>query len=710
MERIKSTQIEPISQNYQYYETREGGLNFTDFIDKIIRQIHVVAGITIALSSFTFFRAINLTPSYQAGFEILSEPVTIETKVTSSGSQSRQTSEKTTAVTLNEVQLKTLKSPALIMFVVNELKHKYPTINYDSIVDTLDLTTNRSETILEVLYRHNDPEQVKDVLQALKKAYLNYSWEKRQLGVNRGLEFLDQQIPTIQAKVDKLNQKLQQLRTKYNFIDPKIQGTQISGRIDNLIVRQIEHKSQLEKTQRLAALVKKELSEQSTTSTTAMEIGTSRYNELLENLRQIDHQIAQQSAIFSAQSLEIQTLKEQKQGIVSLINQERVTIHQKIDNQINLQEEQAQALDEKITSMQQDLQDWSRVTQEYENIERERKITVEQLNELLIQREALRLEASQKDRPWKLLTPVGEAKTDAARTINYVILGTLLGWLIGVGVALTLEQYQNIVYSLNQVQEITNQPVLAIIPFDHSHKQLSFQKIIYSIQPSASQVEESKIQIYHPGSNSTELLSSSVEAFRFFAANLGLFEGDSSLRSLIISSAISGEGKSTIAHNLAKAIATMGHKVLVVDADLRSPTRLTNNMTLTFNLGLSNFLLSNNLSLDQVVQKSSLEENLFILASGNTDINVDTGKLLASKKMQNLMAELKQNFELVIYDVPSIVDYADVSLLANKTDGVVLVTGLGKVPAFKLKEAMNKLNISKTPILGVVINKIVGNV
>ena len=708
METNKSTQIEPIKQNPQYYEIKEGGLDFVDFIDKISRQIHVVAGITIAISSYTFFRVINLPPNYQAGFEIFSEAVTIETKVTPSGSQSREDREEITAVNLNEVQLRALKSPALIMSVVKELRPKYPLIDYDSIVSTLELKANQKEPVLEVLYEHSDPEQVKDVLQALEKAYLNYSLEKRQLGLNRGLDFLDQQIPTVEAQLAKLNQELQQLRRKYSFIDPNIQAAQISGRIDGLIAQQIEYKSQLETTQKIAALAKKELGEQSTTATTASEIATSRYNELLENLRQIDYQIAQQSVVFSDRSLEIQTLKEQRQAIVSLIDREITTINQKIDNQINLQEAQARDLNEKITSMQQELQKWSGIIREYENIERKINITSENLNELLTQREVLRLESSQTNTPWKLLTPVGEPKTDA-RITNYVILGTLLGLLIGVGVALILEMYKNVVYSSNQVQEITNQPILGIIPFDLAHKQLSFQKMTNLILPSKSQAEESEISIYRPGQNSSELLSSSVEAFRFLAANLGLFEANSNLHSLIISSAISQEGKSTIALNLGKIVAAIGRKVLVVNTDLRNTPGFTDQATRTFNPGLSDFLLFNNLNLNQILDKSSLDENLFILDSGNTDVFGDTSRLLSSDKMRDLMEELKQYFDLVIYDVPSIIDYADVTLLANKTDGVVLVTALGKLPVLKLEEAMNQLDISKAPILGVVINKIVSN-
>jgi polysaccharide biosynthesis transport protein len=716
MEVNKYPSIEPVSQRMMMSESEEGGLNLIDFKDKVIRQIHVVAGITFVISSFTFFKAINRVPNYQAGFEILSEPVTIETKVTSSGSQSRETTEEITAVTLNEVQIKTLKSPEIVMSVVKELENKYPGINYNLIVSGLTLTPNEEETILEVVYKNSDREQVYDILESLKTTYLNYSLTRRQLGVNRGLEFLDRQIPTIEAKVEEFNQELQQLRTAYNFIDPKIQGTQISERIDNLIAQQIDKKTQLEKTQKIANLAINELERQSTTSTTAMQAGTSRYNELLKNLNEIDSKIAQKSAIFSEQSFEMQTLREQKQSIISLINRERATIEQKLNNQVQLEQKQLESINQEIKSMQADLQEWSGVTREYENIDRQITITVEQLNELLIQREALRLEASQKEAPWRLLTPVGEPQTDAASTANYIILGSFFGFLVGIGVALILDQYQNLIYNSNQVKEITNQPILGIIPYDNSKKQLFLTRIVDLIKPlklSESKEKSSAIQIHQNSSSLTQLLSSSREAFRFLGANISLFEveNNQNINSVMITSAKSGEGKSTVALHLAQARAAMGTKVLVVEADLRSSNQLSGAMTLEKpQQGLSDLLLSDTLTAKDVIQPSYKEENLFVLPAGKINNNLDSSKLLASPKMRKLMERLAQNFELVIYDVAPVIDYADVSLLSSKTDGVILVTGLGKLQALKLKEAMNQLNISRIPVLGVVINKITPHV
>jgi capsular exopolysaccharide synthesis family protein len=707
MEINKSQQIVQMNHNAQYSETAEGGLNLADFKDKIIRQIHIVVGTTIFMSCLAFFSAINRAPTYKASFEIFSEPVTIETKVSSSASESGKTTEEITAVGLDEVQLKNLKSPEIIMPIVIDMKHKYPEMNYDSIISTLLLTTNKDKNVLEVSYQHGDRNQVQDVSQALAKAYLSYSLKRRQSGLNRGLEFLEEQIPRIQTQVNILNQQLQQLRKKYNFIDPQVQGSQISQRIDTLIVKQIEYKSQLEKTQRLAALAKKELEQKSTASTTTMLVGTSRYNALLEDLQKIDSEIAKKSAVFTDQSIEFQNLQEQRQAIVSLINLEIPTIQQKIDNQISLEKKQIQDISQEIANMQQNLQEWLEVTREYESIERRMKVTAQPLNELLVKREILRLESAQRVAPWKLLTLPGDPKTDATSVANYVVLGIFLGLLIGIGTALLFEQYQNLVYNHNQIQKIINQPILGIIPFARSYKKKFYlYKQNNLIKQSASEAEQSKNINYKRKYAFKSLLSLSVEAYVSLGSNLGLFKENKNIRSLIITSAVSGEGKSTVAINLAKAIATIGARVLVVDADMRNSKNLTSYMALNPTKGLSEILLSDSLDIKSVIQQSFVEENLFILSSINVGNNIDTSKLLASSKMRELMEELEYSFDVVIYDVASIVDYVDVSLLANNTDGVVLVTGLGKLKASKLEEAASQVTMSKIPVLGVVVNKL----
>ncbi len=145
MKTNNSSKIANISQNAQLYEPEEGGLNLNALKDIIWRRLPIITCITAAVSFAAFLQAVNRAPNYQASFEILSEPVTIETKVSSSGSQSREVTEAITSVKLDDVQIKTLKSPGIIDSVVEKLKDEYPDLDYSSIVSNLDLQSNNAQ-------------------------------------------------------------------------------------------------------------------------------------------------------------------------------------------------------------------------------------------------------------------------------------------------------------------------------------------------------------------------------------------------------------------------------------------------------------------------------------------------------------------------------------------------------------------------------------
>jgi capsular exopolysaccharide synthesis family protein len=710
-----NSQILNIAQNPQLYENDEGGFNLVEVKEIIFRQIYLIAGVTAAVASLALLKALVRPTMYVGNFEMLAESVTIQTSFTASGARSQQTQESEVAASLGETQLKELKSPKIIQPIAYQLKEQYPAISYNSIISGLKLETNEQQNVLIATYQNSDQNQVQDVLEALTTAYLNYSLERRQAGVNRGMEFLNQQIPKAQAEVNALNRQLELLRDKYNFIDPQIQANQLSGQLQNLASKKLDLSSQLTEAQIRAGDLRAELSrQQSTTSAPATEFGTSRYEQLHSDLRTIEVEIAQKSAIYSDSSVEMQTLREQRDRLEALLAQEGKTVQKNASDQINILNQSDRIIEQEINNIQQEVKQWTAIARNYEQIKQELETAKEKLRSLLVEKEALNIDIAQKEAPWRVLTSVGEPATDSASLINDVVLGTTFGLLLGLGVAFALDKYQNILYTSAQIQDITHLPILGIIPFDPSRKQLSLpDKTLSSASSSQTQeeefeslLEEQGLQLYDKYLLSSNLLSPSAEAFRFFGANLNLFDANNPIRSLMITSAISGEGKSTVAINIAKTAAALGRRVLVVDTDMRSAHELSAPQAST-NRGLSNLLLNKNLNFDEVIQQSPLEDNLFILSSGNySSIIDDPSRVLASPKMWNLMEEFKNHFDLVIYDSSPMIEFADVSLLAPKTDGVVLVTGLGKLQTIKFKEALDKLSLSNTPVLGILINKV----
>jgi capsular exopolysaccharide synthesis family protein len=144
----------------------------------------------------------------------------------------------------------------------------------------------------------------------------------------------------------------------------------------------------------------------------------------------------------------------------------------------------------------------------------------------------------------------------------------------------------------------------------------------------------------------------------------------------------------------------MGRRVLLVDADLRRPQMHTK-LGLSNELGLSN-VISTNLPVLDAIQRSPSTDDLFVLTSGQSP--PDPIKLLSSKKMQNLMHQLRQEFDLVIYDTPPLVGFADGSLLGTYTNGIMLVVRMDKTDISAVKQALDGLKLSRATILGMVSN------
>ena len=190
------------------------------------------------------------------------------------------------------------------------------------------------------------------------------------------------------------------------------------------------------------------------------------------------------------------------------------------------------------------------------------------------------------------------------------------------------------------------------------------------------------------------------EQYRTVRTNLQFaVAGDQPLRSMTVVSSGPGEGKSTSAANLAVVFAQAGRKVLLVDADMRKAT-VHKTFGLSNEMGLSN-LVSGQQAASSVIQATDVN-NLSIITSGPTPPN--PAELLNSRRMNILMEELYQTFDLIIFDLPPVMTVADGLIMASKTDGTVLVIREGVTRKDSVLEEKNRLLQAKARILGVIYN------
>jgi capsular exopolysaccharide synthesis family protein len=165
------------------------------------------------------------------------------------------------------------------------------------------------------------------------------------------------------------------------------------------------------------------------------------------------------------------------------------------------------------------------------------------------------------------------------------------------------------------------------------------------------------------------------ESFRALRSNLSYFTGNKSKQVFLVTSSISGEGKSFTTLNLASVFAMAGKRTVIVGADLRIP-KLFEDLGLSNNRGLSQYL-SNMASYEEIIQESQVE-NLYLISGGPMPPN--PSELLLRPAMTQLIEKLKENFEYVIIDSPPITLVTDAFVLSNYADHVLFIVRQNYTP------------------------------
>jgi len=261
-------------------------------------------------------------------------------------------------------------------------------------------------------------------------------------------------------------------------------------------------------------------------------------------------------------------------------------------------------------------------------------------------------------------------------------LGLLVGIFLGGGLAFFLEYLDTSIRTIEDIEKYLSWPVLGIVPrFDQTVEGKASGS---EIQPVVTKFSK----------------SASAEAYRTLRTNIQLADLDNPPKSLVITSAVPLEGKSTTALNLAVALAQKESKVLLIDADLRKPV-IHKLLHLDNSTGLVDLIL-NHSHLAASVKQSKNIDNLWVLTSGSIPSN--PSELLGSSGMKALMEQVTKEYDHVVFDTPPLISVSDGAILGSQADGILMVVSPGKVKGEVGRRTKELLERIGTPVLGCVFN------
>lgn len=257
------------------------------------------------------------------------------------------------------------------------------------------------------------------------------------------------------------------------------------------------------------------------------------------------------------------------------------------------------------------------------------------------------------------------------------IIGGLLGVMLGVGLAFVLEQLDTTIRNKEDVEKLLAPiPVIATIPLSP----LSRERSIF--------IE-------------TDSNSPQAEAIRILRTNIQFFSAERPVSRVLVTSAFAGDGKTTVATNLAAGMAAVGASVVLIETDLRKPV-LTKYFEGPESPGLSD-VLAGQASLSQAIRRTRIP-NLSIIVAGPTPPN--PSELLGSERMAELVNRVSDNVDIVILDTPPALPVTDAAVLGPLTDGVILVVRSGQTNANKALDVTKNFERHDVRVLGVAINGI----
>lgn len=625
-------------------------------------------------------------------------------------------------------QINVMRSTLLIQRAVDLIRPEYPNITIREVKRSLvlaPLVEEDSETkytkIVEASYVSNDPIKTQKILQTIYQVYQAYNREQQEQRLKKGLQFINDQIPGVRKQVEDSENQLKTFRASQNLIDPEQQAATINNSLNAVVQQRQALRAQFQDTEARYKVLQQQVGSSPQVALASSRLSQSpRYQTLLNELQRTDLLLAARRGTFTDADPGVQKLIELRQSQQALLQAEQSRVvgadatqlnagnsnflsqGQRTGLDINLTGQLAevqtllsalQAQDVSLAKTEQNLRNqfnrFPALLAEYNRLIPLVQINREKLQQLLRAQQELSLEIARGGFEWQALEQPLLGAQVGPNVVQNLLLGLVAGIMLGGVTAFLREVMDDAVHTSDELEKQVSIPLLGMTP---ELPQTKASEPIVSLpfgKPKILAPWTVQVSNWPPSWESLDLIYKNIQL---------LNTTESSLRSIMVTSALAGEGKSTLALGLALSAARLHQRVLLIDADLRHPN-LHEMLNLPNDQGLSTLLESDAIVPNNTGIQSS-GSYIDILTAG--PVPTDSANLLSSQRMRELMAKFEDTYDLVLVDAPPVLGMVDAILAASFCSGVLLVSRMGKVTRTELTQATAML--SKLNMIGVVAN------
>lgn len=709
----------------------------------LFRRRFLILGVSGLVMSVAIFMATIAKPKYQSSMQLLVSSNLYEGLQSRNiqGNTDSQFTDPNFQVVDYTAQLRLMLSTKLIQKAVDLLRPEYPDIQVEDIlgkkgkqaklgslvVAQLEAGTGVNKVpsqVFEITFKDEDPIKAEKILQALKKVYQDYNIEQQKQRLNKGLSFVNDRLPKIKQEVIKSENNLEQFRQKYNLLDPEAQSKILLASLADTQKQLQSTRAQLQDVRARYNNLQRKMAASPQNALISSRLSQStRYQTLLNEIQKTELAIAQERLRYTDTSPAIRKLNQQRSYQVSLLRQEigrslgdkapttpqsgksLLTQGQMGEVDLKLVEEliqvqtatlglvaNEQSLAKSEQQLRSELSRYPTLIAEYNRLLPEVETNRKTLEQLLQAQQSLGMQIAQGGFDWQVLEePQPGIYMGSGRTLR-LAGGAVIGPILGIAIALIWEMSKDAIYSSQELQKLTNLRLLGRVP------KLSLMRIKKRLSSLFFHQKGSLTPRYRDKQLSVYTRLPFHESLDMIYQNI-LLSNPYAFKSLMVTSALPSEGKTTIAQGLAVSAARMHQRVLLIDANMRQP-HLHNILELSNDWGLSLLLVDEtNTPVPDYIQP--IHPAIDVLTAGPTP--EDTVKLLTSRRMKELIQVFEQTYDLVLIDAPAILGTVDARILATYCHQIVLVGRIGQVTRTELIQATEILG--KLNVVGIIANE-----
>jgi polysaccharide biosynthesis transport protein len=546
-------------------------------------------------------------------------------------------------------------------------------------------------SIVEIRYSDPDPSLAAEIANSVTATFIQENLSARYTSTTQAADWLSKQLADLEIKMESSQAKLLQYQKEHNIVGADDKQNLTTEKLDAISKELIAAQ---------ADRIQKESLYQMASTSSPETLSSVLQDPVLSGLRQQQMQLQAHYALLSTQFgmgyPKVQEIKNQLDQVDQSYREQVRNTVARIKNDYETAATRERMLQGALNQQTDIAEQLSRNAIEYRVLKQEADSNRQLYDGLLQQLKEATLAAGLNSSNIRIVdrarVPLRPVSPNIPRNLEFALL---LGLICGAALALGLEALDTTVRTPEQAESISGLPTLAVIPLqsasDHLVTGMAKTHLLKKVSPNKT--------LPIPLISHVQPQSAIAEAYRALRTSLLLSSASHPPRSILVTSPIPQDGKTTTCLNIAIVLAQQGKRVLLLDADMRQP-RIHHAFGLKSLLGLSNILTNGSRISD--VLRSTVQPNLFVIPAG--PLPPHPSELLSSSAMQDFLVRSCEEYDHVVIDSPPIVSVTDAVLLSAQMDTVVLVIRSGQTTAAHIRRARNLLQSVKARVLGIVVN------